>query len=496
MKKEMAEVEQMGKKSSRFSLIVGLIFFILLIVGGYFFYQYYLTDNQVTEEESQQQHKLVLSEDIELSRLSKVANTNGAYWVRECDLNWSEVEPQRDQMDFSVMDEKVKMILDKREAYPIVIIQPFVNWDQQTCHSGEQFMAPEHSKSGGDLMMGKPCSMEEYRDFLIASVERYDGDGIDDMPGLSEPIKYWEIINEPIMQGGGTGGAGEELKFFVGSNDDYLDTLKNSYQAIKAADNSAMILNGGMAGMQQEVKDFWGPILAKGAGEYFDIANNHTISTPDDRDDLYMIEFNRFMKKYGLGDKPVWITEVQFGSLMDEPSSEEKVEIEQQMVKSTVLSFSLGADKLVYIQNWLFWGMDQEEMMDRKPPDDEMEEKEEKKEPVEEEYTYDQLNCSTHKAYLTLIDKLNFFDRIEVIKEDYERVESMEGATTADSQVGQYKFVNGSYETYVLWGEEELPKELKNEGQVKVTDIYGQETIKNAKNIILNESPIYVEPVI
>ncbi len=483
----------MGKRSSKTNLIIALLVVILLLVGGYFFYQYYLIEDEV-EEEGSTQEAITLSEDIKESRLNKIADTMGAYWVRECDLNWSEVEPVKDQMDFSMMDDKVRMILETREAYPIVIIQPFVNWDQDTCHQGDEYLAPEHSKSGGDLKMGKPCSMEEYREFLMAAVERYDGDGIDDMPGLTEPIKYWEIINEPIMQGGGTGGAGEELKFFVGSSQDYLDTLKNSYQAIKAADSSAMVLNGGMAGMQQEVKDFWGPILAKGGGEYFDIANNHTISTPDTRDDLYMIEFNKFLEKYGLEDKPVWITEVQFGSLMDEPSQEEKEQIEKQMVKATALSYSLGAQKLVYIQNWLFWGMDQEEMMDRKPPEDE--DKEEKKEPMEEELTDEQRNSSTHKVYLTLIDKLNYFDQVEVVEEEYEQIESEEGATTADSQIGQYKFINGSYETYVLWGEAELPKELVNEGQVKVTDIYGSQTIKNAKNITLTDSPIYVEPVI
>ena len=28
-------------------------------------------------------------------------------------------------------------------------------------------------------------------------VERYDGDGVDDMPGLEIPVKHWEIDNEP-----------------------------------------------------------------------------------------------------------------------------------------------------------------------------------------------------------------------------------------------------------------------------------------------------------
>ena len=31
-------------------------------------------------------------------------------------------------------------------------------------------------------------------------VERYDGDGLDDMPGFEYPIRHWEIGNEPDVQ--------------------------------------------------------------------------------------------------------------------------------------------------------------------------------------------------------------------------------------------------------------------------------------------------------
>ena len=34
----------------------------------------------------------------------------------------------------------------------------------------------------------------------MATVERYDGDGLEDMPGLSNPIKHWQVGNEPNVQ--------------------------------------------------------------------------------------------------------------------------------------------------------------------------------------------------------------------------------------------------------------------------------------------------------
>ena len=38
--------------------------------------------------------------------------------------------------------------------------------------------------------LSKPCSMDDYKNFLIKLVDRYDGDGSNDMPGLTKPIKY------------------------------------------------------------------------------------------------------------------------------------------------------------------------------------------------------------------------------------------------------------------------------------------------------------------
>lgn len=117
--------------------------------------------------------------------------------------------------------------------------------------------------------------MGDYREFLKKFVERYDGDGIDDMPGLRYPVKYWEIVNEPGLQG-------DELKFFHGTSQEYLEILKTSYEVIKEVDEDAKIVMGGMAGMHTKFVEFWSPII-KEAGNYFDIANIHSIDSDERR---------------------------------------------------------------------------------------------------------------------------------------------------------------------------------------------------------------------
>lgn len=44
---------------------------------------------------------------------------------------------------------------------------------------------------------------ELYVRFIKETVERYDGDGINDMSGLKNPVKYWQVENEPTFNPGG-----------------------------------------------------------------------------------------------------------------------------------------------------------------------------------------------------------------------------------------------------------------------------------------------------
>ena len=54
--------------------------------------------------------------------------------------------------------------------------------------------------------------MDDYKNFLIKLVDRYDGDGLNDMPGLTKPIKYWDVMNEPEFD-----------MLFKGSKEDFIE---------------------------------------------------------------------------------------------------------------------------------------------------------------------------------------------------------------------------------------------------------------------------------
>lgn len=491
--------EEMGmrahlKKLPVFWVAAVVVFFLVGSLGVYYFYQQYLrSPNDLVDKLTPTKTPILttplkLDPQKEKTHLSKIANTKGVYFVRGFDLYWDDVEIKKGKLDWSLTDEQVRWA-NKEEIYPLVMVKPFAIWDQENCHPEKKYDAEFNPKKGKRIKVGKPCDLASFGRFLEQAVERYDGDGVDDMPDLLIPIKYWEIMNEPEMQGGVTGGMGEELKFFVGTPQDYLDILKTSYQAIKKADREANVLHAGMAGMERNFQDFWQPVFEKGGGQYFDIANIHTISTDQNREDLFVIKFKGFLQEFGLQDRPIWITEVQFGSLANKPRDLRTFEI--LMAKASVFALSQGADKLFYISNWTdFWGGNKEE----KTPEEKMLQEEVPKEKMLEgkkklEVNPEVFSSSTHKVYLNLVNKINQFDRVQTIKEDF--IESQNEHNGAISRIGQYKFIFGDKSIHVLWGEAELPAEIS--GQVKVTNIYGQVELMDASLIKLGNAPIFIE---
>ena len=55
----------------------------------------------------------------------------------------------------------------------------------------------------------------------------------------------------------------------------------------------------------------------------------------------------------------------------------------------------------------------------------------------------------------------------------------------------QYKFIVNGKSVYVLWGSGNIPSEIT--GTVKVTDYLGNEQTMDASQIVLTDSPIFVE---
>jgi hypothetical protein len=158
-----------------------------------------------------------------------------------------------------------------------------------------------------------PRYLQDYYDFVANVVERYDGDGHWDMPGLKYPVLYYEIESEAQHEG-----------FWRGTAKDYGVLLRLAHNAAKeACPDSQIILSGINFGewfdqdsSTQELKKQFQrlPLFHRKAFEFV----SYTLSLVDYYDAIEF-HYNRDyrgvfgtvkylrseLKKYGQ-DKPIW----------------------------------------------------------------------------------------------------------------------------------------------------------------------------------------------
>lgn len=228
-------------------------------------------------------------------------------------FTWGIIEPSRGRYDFNPTDAHVRMAQEENIA-TLATVWPFADWDQgnrRECEVGrrDQFHpdAP-HIRDGPEYGIPKyrcaPSDDTAYKAFLTMLVERYDGDGVDDMPGLTLPVKHWEILNEPEMDS-------PDLTFYKGGRKEYVELLKLSYEAVKSACSDCVVVQGGAAG-SRETLDYWGEVFDLGGGSFFDVANIHFIGEWD-VGTLNVKDYGKLMRDKGI-DKPIWVTEAQLMS--------------------------------------------------------------------------------------------------------------------------------------------------------------------------------------
>ena len=211
---------------------------------------------------------------------------------------WNNIEKEKGIFSWDKADEYVTYAQNHNQT-TIATIWPYANWEQKSCKrkKGRSPFGKRFAK-----YLSKPCSIENYKIFLSALVDRYDGDGTNDMPGLTKPIVYWEVMNEP-----------EFKMFFKGTEDEFVEIFNFSSKLIKSKQKDAVIIMAGAAGMFPESKKFWKSALPK-IKDHFDIANMHHITPPDGKcdKDFWVGEFSQLLKSLNI-DKPIWVTEAMVG---------------------------------------------------------------------------------------------------------------------------------------------------------------------------------------
>lgn len=212
----------------------------------------------------------------------------GVKWTRQATpAYWSRVQPDVDvdEYDFDFYDRQ------------------WGNVPSSMCIMG--CLAPGGGRTLEDSWF--PTDEGQYTDFVKTIVERYDGDGINDMPGLRNPIKYWQVGNE-------FGGSGWS---------DFAELQKISYQAIKDACPDCAVLLGGISSLSfdymSRFDEHYGSVIEELNGNFIDIIDIHWY---EEADGGYRLKDNTtgddildhvrdFLVKSGFPeDIPIWSTEM------------------------------------------------------------------------------------------------------------------------------------------------------------------------------------------
>jgi len=237
-------------------------------------------------------------------------------------FSWNVIEKSRGHYDWTITD----ALVDISQDYGIHLtpnIWPYAAWDQDAYSKisdkklidlglGSGAAVPVDSSFPIPKRYGIPNNLESYKNWLAALVERYNGNGIKDMPGLRYPIKYWEIA----------GGYRAIVPFFFqGTVEEFVRLLEISYVTIKENDPESSIINAGPASLARILEEpeldlnkdqeivFFDETLKLGSGDYFDILSIMTNGLNKNSSLKLINHYQNLLEKYGCV-KPLWISEI------------------------------------------------------------------------------------------------------------------------------------------------------------------------------------------
>jgi len=193
-------------------------------------------------------------------------------------VGWKNLEPEKGAWDFRQTDAEVEAATER--GVDIVFSMGFTpTWASS---------APDNICPVGKGACVEPRNNDDWRNYVRTVATRY-----------KNKVKYFEVWNEP-----------DESTFWKGTDGGLVQLTKATYEVLKGVDPSIQVLSpapgspGGIALLDR--------LLAAGAGSYIDIVAYHPYVSPEPPESLYRYfeEVRQVMQKHGLGQKPLWATEV------------------------------------------------------------------------------------------------------------------------------------------------------------------------------------------
>jgi hypothetical protein len=230
----------------------------------------------------------------DVARDASLLAQTGAGWYRIHSSpygGFSQDRMERDQYSFALQDELVRGL--QAQGLAIVAVLGPRPGNDRPCQ--EAYL---------------PNGEASFADYLRRVVERYDGDGAEDMPGLLYPVHHWQIDNEVDLHWYNC----KSLINSFSAPQDYVNALRIAQSAIRAADSRAVIFPSfWYAGNQFSPDGAWyfEEFIRLGGLNYVDAIDVHDYGFRLDR---FLARLQALHALTQATPKPIWIMETSVPS--------------------------------------------------------------------------------------------------------------------------------------------------------------------------------------
>lgn len=146
-------------------------------------------------------------------------------------VSWDRIQKSKRGFNFSGLDSRVRA-LQQLGIAPFLTFESSADW------------ATDRATHG--VKNARPKDWADWERFVSVTVDRYNGDGQNDMPGLVAPVPYWQVANEWISETNRSGG-------WAGTTDELRRYITIAYEAVKAKAPDSVFVMGGIAAFNLDI---------------------------------------------------------------------------------------------------------------------------------------------------------------------------------------------------------------------------------------------------